>query len=47
MIALISRNPARNNSAMIFWRNDKMAIVQIDFWKHAIRTELQRATTKF
>ena len=47
MITRISRNPARNNSSEIFWRNDKMAIAQIDFWKHATRTvRKQRATAK-
>ena len=38
MITRISRNLARNNSSDIFWRNDKMAIAQIDSWKHATKT---------
>ena len=47
MITRISCNPARNNSSEIFWRNDKMAIAQIYFWKHATRTiRKQRVTTK-
>ena len=47
MIARILRNLDRNNSSEIFWRNDKVAIAQIYFWKHATRTaRKQRATTK-
>ena len=47
MITRISRNPARHNSSGIFWRNDKMAIAQIDPWKHAQKTvRKHRATTK-
>ena len=46
MITRISRNPARNNSSKVFWRNDKMAIAQINSWKHATKTvRIQRATT--
>ena len=47
MITRISRNPARNNSSEVFWRNDKVAIAQINSWKHATKTvRNQRATTK-
>ena len=42
MITRISRNPARNNSSEIFWRNDKMAIAQIYFWKHATKTIINK-----
>ena len=30
MIMRVSRNPARNNSSEIFWRNDAKAIEQTD-----------------
>ena len=47
MITRILRNPARNNSSEIFWRNDKMAIAHINSWKHATKTvRSQRAITK-
>ena len=47
MITWISRNPAANNSSEVFWRNDKMAIAQINSWKHATKTvSNERATTK-
>ena len=47
MITRTSRNPARNNSSEVFWRDDKIAIAQINSWKHATKTvRHQRVTTK-
>ena len=47
MVKRASRNQARNNSSERFWRNDRMAIAQIDSWKHATKTaRKQRATTE-
>ena len=47
MITRISRNPARNNFSDVFWRNDEMAIAQINSCKHATNTvKKQRATIK-
>ena len=38
MITRASHNPARNNSKEVFWRDDRVAIAQIDPWRHATKT---------
>ena len=39
MITRVLRNPTRNCSSEIFWCNARKAIVQIDSWKDATKTE--------
>ena len=39
MITRALRNPARYNSSEICWHNVRLAIAQVDPWKHALKKQ--------
>ena len=47
MITRASRDLARYSSSKVFWRNDRVAIVQIDSWKLAIKEKKAESNNKF